>query len=181
MNKIHKLIRGSIFLIYYLVAYHLPNKEIPFIGEFSRRIRSCIFKCLFSNNGKWINIQRHVYFGTNNKIQIGHGSGLGANFHLQNCHLLIEDNVMVAPYVTILGGGHIFVDPDIPILQQGCLPKSNLTICSGSWIGRNVTILGNVKRIGKNAIVGACAVVTRDVPDYAIVAGNPAKIIKYRK
>ena len=48
------------------------------------------------------------------------------------------------------------------------------------WIGRNVTILGNVNRIGTGAVIGACSVVTHDVPDYAVVAGNPAKIIKYR-
>lgn len=49
------------------------------------------------------------------------------------------------------------------------------------WIGARVTILGKVKRIGTGAIIGAGSVITKDVPDYAIVGGNPAKIIKYRK
>ncbi len=47
------------------------------------------------------------------------------------------------------------------------------------WLGNRVTIVGNVK-IGKGAIIGAGSVVVKDVPDYAIVGGNPAKLIKYR-
>lgn len=48
------------------------------------------------------------------------------------------------------------------------------------WLGHNSTILPNVKRIGRGSIVAAGAVVTKDVPEYAIVAGSPAKVIKYR-
>lgn len=47
------------------------------------------------------------------------------------------------------------------------------------WIGGRVTILLGVK-IGNSSIIATCAVVTRDVPDYAIVGGNPARILKYR-
>lgn len=80
----------------------------------------------------------------------------------------------------ILGGGHIFDRKDVSIGKQGCLPKSRLEIGDDVWLGNNCTILGKVKRIGTGAVVGACAVVTKDVPDYAVVAGNPARIIKYR-
>ena len=47
------------------------------------------------------------------------------------------------------------------------------------WFGTRVTVIGNV-RIGEGAIIGACSVVTKDVPPLAIVGGNPAKVIKYR-
>lgn len=136
---------------------------------------------IFRKTGTWINIQRHVYFGMN-EIEIGNGSGLGANFHLQNCSLVIGNHVMVAPNVMVLGGGgHKFDRIDIPIGQQGNLPKSKLEISDDVWIGNSVIILGNVKRIGTGAIIGAGAVVTKPVPDYAVVAGNPARVIKYRK
>ena len=59
---------------------------------------------IFRKTGTWINIQRHVYFGMN-EIEIGNGSGLGTNFHLQNCSLVIGNHVMVAPNVMVLGGG----------------------------------------------------------------------------
>lgn len=87
---------------------------------------------------------------------------------------------MTGPNITILGGGHRFERIDIPIGAQGYYPKSNLVIGTGSWIGRNVIILGKVKSIGKHVVVGAGSVITKDIPDYAVVAGNPARIIRYR-
>jgi len=63
----------------------------------------------------------------------------------------------------------------IPIGMQGNLPKSKLEIKDNVWIGARAIILGNVRTIGTGAIIGAGS-----VPDYAIVAGNPARIIRYR-
>ena len=173
-------IRGGALIDYYAVAQYLPNREIPILGEMSRRFRQFLCRQIFMSTGAWINIQRKVYFG-NNRIGIGTGSGLGENFHLQNCSLVIGNNVMVAPNVMVLGGGHKFDRVDIPIGKQGNLPKSYLEICDDVWIGNRVIILGNVKRIGTGAIIGAGAVVTKAVPDSAVVAGNPAKVIRYRK
>ena len=68
----------------------------------------------------------------------------------------------------------------ISTCKQGDMEKTHLTIGSDVWIGRNVTILAGVRRIGNGTVIGACAVVTHDVPDYAIVAGNPARVVKYR-
>lgn len=65
--------------------------------------------------------------------------------------------------------------------EQGSNPKTQLVIGDDVWIGNRVTILSNCHRIGTGAIIGACSVVTKDVPDYAIVAGNPAKVIRHRK
>jgi virginiamycin A acetyltransferase len=58
-------------------------------------------------------------------------------------------------------------------------PKQLVTIGAGTWIGDNVTILPDVE-IGNGAIVGAGSVVTRSVPPYAIVVGNPARVMRYR-
>lgn len=58
------------------------------------------------------------------------------------------------------------------------LRESEVVIGDDAWLGFNVTVLKGV-RIGKGAIVGACSLVTEDVPDYAVVVGNPAKIVKY--
>lgn len=52
---------------------------------------------------------------------------------------------------------------------------------SDVWIGARVTVLPGCRHIGRGAIIGACAVVTKDVPDFAVVAGNPAKVMKYRQ
>lgn len=68
----------------------------------------------------------------------------------------------------------------IPMFQQGHLPKRKVTICDDVWIGARVIILPGVT-IGTGSIIGAGAIVTKDVPEYAVVAGTPAKVIKYRK
>lgn len=169
------------FALYYGFGYYLPNREIPVVGRLSSWFRGCCFRMIFGSEcGKPINIQRHVYIGFNNRISMGNHSGLGSHLHLQNVHLAVGEHVIIAPNVNILGGGHNTSRTDIPIAQQGVLPKSELEIGDDVWIGRNVTILGKVRRIGNHSIIGACSVVTHDVPDYAVVVGNPAKIIKRR-
>ena len=57
---------------------------------------------------------------------------------------------------------------------------SELNIKDGVWLGANSTILASVNVIGSNSVIGAGSVVTKDVPENAIVAGNPAKLIRYR-
>lgn len=66
------------------------------------------------------------------------------------------------------------------MIEQGSLPKSTLTIEDDVWIGARVTILKGYKKIGKGSVIGAGSVVTHDVPQYSVVAGNPEKLIKKR-
>ena len=60
------------------------------------------------------------------------------------------------------------------------VPTQPLSIEAGSWLGAHVMILPGCRRIGQGAVVAAGAVLTRDVPDYAVVGGNPARLIRYR-
>ena len=69
---------------------------------------------------------------------------------------------------------------DIPMIQQGFEDDHEIIIGDDVWIGTNVTILSGVYKIGNHSIIAAGAVVTKDVPDYAIVGGVPAKIIRMR-
>lgn len=177
MIKIYKLI---IYFIYYSIAQYLPNNEFPLLGKFSCRIRRFLCGVLFESAGNQINIQRRVYFGRN-RVSIGNHSGLGEGFHIQNSELEVGDYVMTGPDIMVLGGGHVFKSKHVRIGSQGNLPKTKLKIEDDVWIGARVTILGNCSKIGKGAVVGACSVVTKDVPEYAIVAGNPARIIGYRE
>jgi acetyltransferase-like isoleucine patch superfamily enzyme len=91
----------------------------------------------------------------------------------------IGDSVLIGPQAVLLAGGrhHRFDRLDVPIKDQGNPPKEPLRIGSGAWIGANATVLAEV---GHDAIVGAGAVVTRAVPPYAIVAGNPARLLRMR-
>lgn len=111
-------------------------------------------------------------------ILIGSGSGLGVNCFVHG-PLKIGDNVMMGPDVTILTHTHNIERTDIPMGQQGSR-TAEVVIGNDVWIGMRSIIMPGV-RIGDGVVIGAGAVVTKDVPDFAIVGGVPARIIKYRK
>lgn len=88
----------------------------------------------------------------------------------------IGENVIIAQQVTISGLNHGYEDINTPIKDQSCTAK-NIVIGKDSWIGANAVITAGIT-IGTHTIVAAGSVVTKHVPDYSIVAGNPARVIK---
>ena len=84
--------------------------------------------------------------------------------------ITIEDDAQLAANIQLLTNNHDLYEREI-------LPCKPILICKGAWIGAGVTVLPGI-RIGKHAVVGAAAVVTKDVPDYAVAVGNPARVIK---
>lgn len=107
---------------------------------------------------------------------------IGDNFYMNaGCHILGEitfgNDVMIGPKTVIWGRDH-GISKERPMRQQPH-NKKPIIIENDVWIGASVTILKGVK-IGNGAVVGAGSVVTKDIPDFAIVVGNPAKIVKYR-
>lgn len=87
---------------------------------------------------------------------------------------------MMSEDVLFFGGGHKNDGTNIPMSFQGELPISPLTVEKDVWIGSRAIVLPGCARIGTGAIIGAGAVVTKDVPDWAIVGGNPATVMKFR-
>ena len=169
-------------VVYYALAQHLSSLPyIRFLYRFFISFRCVLCRNLFNKMGKNANIQPKVYFGDGSCISIGDNVGFGRGFTVHNTILNMGSNIMTAENGLMMGGGHRYDRLDIPMGQQGDLPKSKLTIGNDVWIGARVTICPNVRTIGSGVIIGAGAVVTKPVPDYAIVGGNPARIIKYRK
>jgi acetyltransferase-like isoleucine patch superfamily enzyme len=108
-------------------------------------------------------------------LRIGRGCIIG----ISNClmsPLIIGDYVTTAQHVVITGINHSFKDNNKPILRQPLVGKK-VVLGSGVWVGANAVVLPGVT-VGRNAVIGAGSVVTKDVPSFAVVVGNPAKIIK---
>ncbi|MCX6354564.1 MAG: DapH/DapD/GlmU-related protein [Candidatus Aureabacteria bacterium] len=115
-------------------------------------------------------------------IAVGQGSGIGSNCMLASSSTIESgENLLMASYVCILAGGeHSFDRVDLPIVSQGMFSKGGVSIGSDVWIGTRVTILDGV-RIGDHAVIGACSMVNKDIPDYAVAYGTPAKRVKDRR
>jgi maltose O-acetyltransferase len=164
-------------ILYYTILIRLPATNNRYLG-FIRNIRSFAGRFIFRKCGKGINIERGATFGFGRDIIIGDYSGLGVNCDVRG-PLFIGSYVMMGPDVIILTNSHQFQNINIPMSQQGSNVKP-VEIGDDVWIGCRAIILPGIK-IGKGAIIGAGSVVTKDVPAYAIVGGNPAKVIKYRQ
>jgi acetyltransferase-like isoleucine patch superfamily enzyme len=109
---------------------------------------------------------------------IGDRTYIGRFVHINaRQDVIIESDVIVTHRVLLGDEDHNYKDPDLPISKQGCFFKGRVLLRSGCWIGTGAAILPGVV-IGRNAVVAANAVVTKDVPDYAVAAGVPARIIK---
>lgn len=92
-------------------------------------------------------------------------------------HIIVGNDVLFAGHVHITDHSHGFEKIGIPIIKQPLTSKGGIVIGNNCWLGFSCEILSGVT-IGDNCIVAARAVVTKDIPPYSIVAGNPAKIIK---
>ena len=97
--------------------------------------------------------------------------------------ITIGDNVLIGPDNYISSIDHNYENVDVPIIFSGAnFSNKNgnngvISIGDDTWIGTHCAIIGDVK-IGKHCVVGANTVIVKDVPDYSVVVGNPAKIIK---
>lgn len=151
-------------------------------GGVSNRIRIFLCKRIFKECGKVSTINRNIYFGNGKDIVIGDYSGIGANCSIPN-DIHIGKYVMMGLFLYCITFGHEVSDTSTPMCFQGHVEKtkdSNIVIGDDVWIGANV-IISKRRHIGTGSILAAGAVVTHDVPDYAIVGGNPANVIRMRK
>ena len=112
------------------------------------------------------------------KCQIGNHVWIGPHAYFDARDLVIEDYVGWGPGAKVLGSSHTGEPIDVPIIATALKIKP-VVVGYGADIGTNATLLPGV-HVGAHAIVGAGAVVTEDVPDYAVVAGVPARFIRLR-
>jgi UDP-2-acetamido-3-amino-2,3-dideoxy-glucuronate N-acetyltransferase len=110
-------------------------------------------------------------------VEIQEGAKLGNHVEIQS-HSFVCDGVTIEDFAFI--GHHVvFVNDRYPKIPHTDWKKMKITVKKHASIGSNVTLVGPLI-IGKNSLIGAGSVVLSDVPDNAIIAGNPAKIIKFK-
>lgn len=178
-NKIVILTKGEtmkiklkklILMFYVVFAKHLPNNKL------SKVIRAGYAKLACQKVGKNVNIMSNASFGR--RLKIGDNSGIGRNCEVMG-DVSIGNNVMMGPDVVFYTRNHKRDSVEIPMIQQGFDDEKPIVIGDDVWIGRRVIFLPGV-HVGNGCIIGAGAVVAKDIPDYAVVVGNPAQVVKYR-
>jgi acetyltransferase-like isoleucine patch superfamily enzyme len=132
-------------------------------------------KVLISNQG-WL--AANPLTGNNDcKLIIGDGTYIGRFSHIYaTSKIEIGKKVLIADKVYISDNLHGYKNINIPVIDQPIQQANEVTIGDGAWLGENVCVVG--ASVGKNCVIGANAVVTKDIPDHCIAVGIPAKIIK---
>jgi acetyltransferase-like isoleucine patch superfamily enzyme len=137
-----------------------------------------------------VHLEQNVHIYRWSIIELGKGEGsisIGANTFIQpgcilnafvgNIH--IGANCMIAPHCAFTPYQHGYVDTHRPMREQPLTSRGDIVIEDDVWLGVNVCVMDGVT-IGQGAIVGAGAVVTNDIPRYAIAGGIPARVIRFR-
>jgi acetyltransferase-like isoleucine patch superfamily enzyme len=169
---------------------HIIFKSISFIHlnlcRIYERTLMYIYKEQFASCGKRVYFNPAKSYFLYKTISIGNhvSIGRGAMFMASESSIKIGDNVMFAPNVSIVGGNHSThivgkLMADYKLSDKLATDDLPVIIEDDVWVGTGACILNGVT-IHRGAIVAAGAVVTKDVPPYSIVAGVPAKVIKYR-
>jgi maltose O-acetyltransferase len=162
--------------IYRNIASRLPSSYLPG-KEWTRGVRGYFGRFYLDYAGKNINIEPHVKILWGG-VSLGDNSGFGTGSVISG-NTVVGNNVMIGRELITIPRNHRFDDLDRPMIEQGFTAPTMIYIDDDVWIGDRVTILPDV-HIHAHSIVAAGAVVTKDVPEYAIVGGVPAKVIKYR-
>ena len=161
------------YVFYKLLASNLPKSQHM---DLARRFRCFFAKRIAKSVGKNVNIEKQAHFTPG--LSIGDTSGVGIMCEV-NGLVTIGNNVMMGPEVVIYSQSHKYDRIDIPMCEQGFSEYKEVVIGDDVWIGRRAIIMPGV-HIGKGCIIGAGAVVTKNIPDYSVAAGVPARVVKSR-
>lgn len=179
---IEKKIINSLYICFFRLVY---NSKFKKIGKKSRVLFPLningIQNISIGNNVSvayktWLAAVPHT--GTEKcELIIGNGTCIGNFNHIYATNsIIIGENVLTADKVYISDNLHGYENINIPIIHQSIKQIGTVVIGDGTWIGENVCVIG--VKIGKNCVIGANCVVTKDIPDYCVVVGSPSYIIK---
>lgn len=160
--KLNRNISSKIFLGTNVQFFGLRNIEIKencTIGE-----NSLVTINNRSNKEIQFSINRNVYIGRDNFFSVGKS-------------ILISEYCIFGNKCSFICSDHIFANPLIPYAKSGNSFEKSIIVGVNCWFGHDVSVVGNVK-IGHGSIIGAKTLITKDIPPFSMVVGNPARIIK---
>lgn len=167
----------------YYVIYVFIRWNSLFDLPLLKKLKKIVYEKTFG--GKNLSILRNVLIASPHRnpksfIKFGNSIELASFIHLDiTGGIIIGDRVVISEGTKIYTHTHV-VGPKNIKMKNWELKSSPLEICDDAWIASNCIILSSCNRIGKGAVVGAGSIVTKDIPDYSLAAGAPAKIIKTR-
>lgn len=165
--------------LFWQLMYHIFAKNLPlsYHFELARKLRVFFARRIAIHIGEHANVEKGAMFNAN--VSVGDYSDLGVRCQI-NGPVTIGNYVMMGPDCIIYTQNHKIDDLSKPMQQSGFQDFEPVTIGDDVWIGSRVTILPGVT-IGNGCVIGAGAVVSKDIPDYSIAGGVPAKVLKSRK
>jgi acetyltransferase-like isoleucine patch superfamily enzyme len=171
---------GSSCLIEADVRLHVPKRiflgDRVFVGQYSYLDGQTSFMRLGSD----VHLARFCTLRAGERgITVHDGAGINTRTYIDgNGQVEIGRNALLSPGVQVISGNHVFDKPHVPIRDQGTA-YGKVTIGEDCWLGTNAIVLPGVT-IGRGSVVGAGAVVTRDLPDFSIALGVPARVVGQR-
>ena len=172
------IIQTFYLLLYHGFAKHLPSVDVP-LGRYAQQLRNHCARRLLKRCGRSVRVNPKVQFGSGTRVAVGSNCNLSERMWVIG-DLTLGDDVMIGPEVVFISYNHAYDDLDVPMRAQGATESKPIVVGNDVWIGMRALIMPGV-RLGNHSIVAAGSVVTKDVPEWGIVGGNPAKLIKFRK
>lgn len=155
------------------ILWYIVNHTIYRIGNWDWRVR--LLRWFGANIGDYYSIYRSIEVYDPSKLKTGCRALIGPRVEVYNkAQVTLGDNVVVSQDAFLCTASHDISSPTMNLVVKSIEIKSN------AWIGARATILPGVT-IGEGAVVGACAVVAKDVPPWSVVVGNPARVVKKRE
>lgn len=171
-------------LAYKLLKYPVYKLLLGKIGPSSRLVntkvdghaRIFIGSKVYINDKGWLACEP-LTGDANAKLIIGDGTYIGRFSHIYaTSKIEIGKKVLMADKVYISDNQHSYENIELPVIDQPIKQTNPVIIGDGAWLGENVCIIG--ASVGKNSVIGSNSVITKDIPDYCVVVGSPAVIIK---
>jgi maltose O-acetyltransferase len=160
--------------LYFACARWLP---LSYHCRLAKKLRGFYARRIAKHVGKNVNVEKGANFSA--ELSLGDYSGIGVNCQI-NGPVTIGDYVMMGPDCVIYTQNHKIDDLSKPMQQAGFSDVKPVTIGNDVWIGARVIILPGVT-IGEGSVIGAGAVVSKDIPPYSVAVGNPIRVVKNRK